>query len=128
MIIQQQRWEEGLRQIQPLLESAAHASVTYYAHLFAGDAQLALARTDDARGSVERALALFPDAQAARLGLAAAMRIAGGRDDAIAALLPAIATDRRPREDDPWWIYYDRNEDAIAAALEQLRAPYRGPQ
>jgi len=57
------------------------------------------------------------------------MRIAGTRDDAIAALLPAIAQDPRQREDDdPWWIYYDRNEDAIAAALEQLRAPYRGPQ
>jgi tetratricopeptide (TPR) repeat protein len=128
VIIQQQRWEEGLRQIQPLLEGSGHASITYYAHLFAGDAHLALGRTDDARRSFERALELFPDAQAARLGLAAAMRIAGTRDDAIAALLPAIAQDPRPREDDPWWIYYDRNEDAIAAALEQLRAPYRGPQ
>ena len=84
-------------------------------------------RAADSRASYERALALYPDAQAARLGLAAALRAAGDR----AAALDAVMTDahqaarHRATRDDPWWDYYDGDAANVERLLDELRAPFR---
>jgi len=124
--MRQQRWDEGLRHMQQVLKDTQDEALSYYASLFAGDAELALGNMDDAQRSYERALKWFPDSQSARLGMAAALGADGEREDAIAAILPTIT--KRPElraDDDPWWIYYDSNLAAADAALERLRAPFR---
>ena len=53
-------------------------------------------------------------------------RSLGAREEAVAAVLPAL-TNRPDWDDDPWWVYYDSNVEAEAALLERLRAPFREP-
>ena len=125
--MRQQRWDEGLRHVQQVLKDTQDEALSYYASLFAGDAELALGNADDAQRAYERALKWFPDSQSARLGMAAALGADGEREDAIAAILPTIT--KRPElraDDDPWWIYYDSNLAAADAALERLGPPFRG--
>ncbi len=85
---------------------------------------------DDAQRSYERALELFPDAQAAQLGLA--VGAAGGRRSrsALAAMLPTLTKAPDSRDgDDPWWDYYDgdaaqrrRLARRAARAVQERRA------
>jgi len=128
VVMRQQRWDEGLRHIQQFLKDTQDKTLTYYANLFAGDAELALGNPDDAQRSYERALTLFPDSQSARLGLAAALGAAGEREESVTAILPTLT--KRPEgraDDDPWWIYYDSNLVEADAELDRLRAPFREP-
>src|SRR6185295_13768975 len=85
VIMEQDRWEEGLKQVQQV--RVTDEPLIYYASLFAGDAELALGRAGDAAKSFERALDLFPRAQAARLGLGASLRLLGERQPAIDAVM-----------------------------------------
>ena len=126
VVMQQQRWEEGLKIVERAGAEAQDRMLRYYAHVFAGDAQLALGNLEDAERSYERALTSFPDAQSPRLGLAAALGARGAREEAVAAVLPAL-TNRPDWDDDPWWVYYDSNVEEEAALLERLRAPFREP-
>jgi tetratricopeptide (TPR) repeat protein len=128
VLMQQQRWEDGLALVRQALSEIQDPAGRYYGNLFAGDAELALARHEDARRSYEGALALFPESQAARLGLAAAIGAAGERGDAVAAVLPTLT--KRPNgraDDDPWWVYYDTNLEEADAGLERLREPFTEP-
>jgi len=128
VVMRQQRWDEGLRLVQQALSETQDPTLSYYASLFAGDAELALGSADDAKRSYERALSLFPDSQSARLGLAAAISAAGEREDAITAILPTLTKAPEKRaDDDPWWIYHDSNLDEAEAELTRLRAPFTGP-
>jgi tetratricopeptide (TPR) repeat protein len=127
-VMQQGRLEEGLQLVHEARSATADRTLSYYANLFAGDAELALGRIDDAKQSFERALALYPDAQSPRLGLSAAIGAGGEREHAVAAILPTLI--KRPdgrADDDPWWMYYDANLAEADAALEQLRAPFTEP-
>lgn len=127
VVMRQQRWDEGLRLVQQALTETTDTALSYYANLFAGDAELALGNTDDAERSYERALSLFPDSQSARLGLAAAISAAGEREEAVTAILPTLTQSPEGRaDDDPWWIYHDSNLDEAAAELARLRAPFAG--
>jgi len=128
VIMQQQRWKEGLTHVERALAETKDPMLGYFANLFAGDAELALGNTDEAQRSYERALTLFPDAQAPRLGMAAALSVGGDREAAVAAVLPTLT--KRPDgrgEDDPWWMYYDSNMEEATALLERLRAPFTEP-
>jgi tetratricopeptide (TPR) repeat protein len=101
--------------------------LTYYAHLFAGDAALALNRAAESRASYERALSAHPMAQAAWLGLAAAHHAAGDRDAAVTAIMTTltISRDARATADDPWWEYYEGDAANVERLLDELRAPFR---
>ena len=101
--------------------------VSYYAHLFAGDATFALGRLTDARASYERALVRYPDAQAARLGLAGVLRAEGDQAGALAALLPTLEkpSPESRAGDDPWWNYYFGDAGNVDRLLGELRAPLR---
>lgn len=130
VIMQQDRWEEGLKQIQQVRSHATDEQLMYYANLFAGDAELALGRAGDAAKSFERALELCPRAQAAQLGLGASLRLLGERQTAIDAVMSTImvAPDARDESDDPWWEYYVGNGADADRLLAALRAPYREPR
>ena len=128
VVMQQQRWDEGVKHVERALAETQDPMHRYFANLFAGDAKLALGNPEEAQRSYERALTIFPDAQAPRLGLAAAFAVAGDREAAVAAVLPTLT--KRPDgrgEDEPWWMYYDSNLDDAAALLERLRAPFTEP-
>ena len=128
VIMQQQRWKEGLTHVERALAETKDPTLGYYANLFAGDAEFALGNTAEAHRSYERALTLFPDAQAPRLGMAAALSAGGDREGAVAAVLPTLTKLPDGRgEDDPWWAYYDSNLDEAMTILERLRAPFREP-
>jgi tetratricopeptide (TPR) repeat protein len=126
--VQQERYEEGLALLQGAAPELSEPTLRYYARLFAGDALHSLGRIGESRESYELALALFPDSQAARLGLGSALRTAGDREQALAAMLPTLTKDPSSRvEDDPWWDYYFGDAKKVALLLDELRAPFRSP-
>jgi tetratricopeptide (TPR) repeat protein len=128
VLIQQQKFEEGLPLVDQAATESSDQGIRYFGHLFAGDAQLALGRPGDSQRSYERALALFPNSQAAQLGLASALRTTGDAD-ALQAILPTLTKPPASRDgDDPWWDYYDGDSAKVDELLEQLRAPFRSPR
>jgi tetratricopeptide (TPR) repeat protein len=129
VLIQLQKLEEGLRFVEQAVAESSDRVMRYYGSLFAGDALLALGRAADARESYQRAIALFPDGQAARLGLGSALRALSDGADALDAMLPTLTKAPSSREgDDPWWQYYDGDAAHVETLLEQLRAPFREPR
>jgi tetratricopeptide (TPR) repeat protein len=127
VMMQLQKHEEALPYLQTAIAESRDRSLSYYAHLFSGDAESSLARGADARQSYERALAIFPDAQAAQIGLAAVISTGGNREAALAAMMPTLtkAPDSRAG-DDPWWDYYDGDAANLERLLDELRAPFMG--
>lgn len=93
------------------LEAASIASsdpvVRYYAVLFLGQANDALARRDAARAAYQRAAALYPMSQVPHLALSLLAREAGDRETAQLALRQFFhaPTEERIRYD-PWWVYF----------------------
>ena len=129
VLIQQQQFEEGLSLVERAAGESSDPVNRYFGHLFAGDAQLALGRAAHARHSYERAIELFPHAQAARLGLASALRASSDSSEALEAMLPTLTKPPSSRAgDDPWWDYYDGDSAKTDELLEQLRAPFRSPR
>jgi hypothetical protein len=125
------RHEEALGFLKTAIAQSQERVVSYYAHLFAGDAALSLARPSEAQASYEQALDIYPNAQAARLGLAAALHTAGDGPAAQAAILPALVKPRPTNTvDDPWWDYYFGDADGVEHLLDDMRAPLstRTPQ
>jgi hypothetical protein len=101
--------------------------LTFYAHLFAGDALSAVNRTSESRAAYERAIASHPSAQSAHLGLAAALRAAGDRASAVEAAMATLTIPPMTRDsnDDPWWEYYKGDAANVERLLDELRAPFR---
>jgi tetratricopeptide (TPR) repeat protein len=129
VLIQLAKYEEGLALAEQVVAESNVATTRYYALLFAGDALLSLDRNARARASYERAIDLFPETQAARLGLASALRIGGETEKALEALLPTITKDPSERGgDDPWWAYYDGDATDVQALLDDLREPFTSPR
>ena len=98
----------------------------YLARLFAGDALQAIGRASDARDSYQRAIALFPDSQAARMALASLQRTAGDRAAALETILPTLTKPPSTRHgDDPWWSYYAGDAETVWLRLDDMTAPLR---
>ena len=128
VLVSLERHEEGLQFLERAIDDSPNRLVKFYGHLFSGDAELSLDRADDAQRSYERALKLFPDSQAAQLGLASALRAAGD-PEALAAMLPTLTKAPDSRDgDDPWWDYYDGDAAQVDELLAELRAPFRTPR
>lgn len=119
--------DAALAHFAQVVAESRDAVLTYYAHVFAGDAALALDRATESRASYERALVLYPDAQAARIGLGAALRAAGNREAALDAVMTTLtmAPNSRDARDDPWWEYYQGDAANVERLLDGLRAPFR---
>jgi tetratricopeptide (TPR) repeat protein len=125
----QARHADALTELQQVSARTTDARLAYYAHLFMGDSALALDRLPAARVCYETAISIYSLTQAARIGLAAALRASGDRSAALAAVLPTLnePADSRDETDDPWWNYYDGDAANLTALMERLRAPFRGP-
>ena len=128
VLTQLQRYDEALPHLRKAIASATDPAITYYAHLFMGDATQALGQSDEARRQYENAIAIFPDSQAARLALGFVLRSLGDRAAARAAIDPALDTSPREPTDDPWWDYYDGDAGQLERLLEELRAPFTKPR
>jgi tetratricopeptide (TPR) repeat protein len=129
VVNQQQKFAEGLSLADQVIAESRDRTMLYYGHLFAGDARLALNRADGARDSYLKAIDLFADSQAARLGLGAALRVMGDNAGALEAMMPTLTKQPSTRAgDDPWWDYYDGDASQMEALLSDLRAPFRSPR
>jgi tetratricopeptide (TPR) repeat protein len=127
VLLEQRQLEASLPQFDQVIADSRDAVLTYYAHLFAGDALLALNRPAESRASYERALAIYPYAQAAHLGLGAALRAAGDRPGAVKAVMATITLPIKTRDglEDPWWEYYEGDAANVERLLEGLRTPFK---
>ena len=126
VLVEQGNHDEGRSLADHVAVNATDRTMQYYALLFAGDALLSLGRAAEAGKSYQRAIDLFPDAQAARLGLASTLRSAGDAARALDVLMPTITKPPSTRDgDDPWWEYYAGDVTQMEALLEELFAPFR---
>ena len=102
------RHEEAVSELRRVIEEGATGAFLYLAHLFLGRDYEALGQYHRARSELERAAALYPNAQTPRLALSHLERRAGNRAAAQQQLqlLAQLPTAERQRED-PWWGYYD---------------------
>jgi tetratricopeptide (TPR) repeat protein len=123
-----ERNEEAVPYLRHVIASETDPAITYYAHLFLGDATGTLGQLDEARRQYENAIAIFPDSQAARLALGFVLRSLGDRPAARAAIDPALEASPRSPDDDPWWEYYDGDAGQVDRLLEELRAPFTRPR
>lgn len=127
VLAQQRHYEAALPHFTKVMADSRDSVLTYYAHLFAGEAALALDRPSESRASYERALAAYPGAQSARLGLATALRTAGDRAAAVNAVMTTLTIEPMTRDvrDDPWWEYYEGDAANVERLLQELRATVR---
>lgn len=129
VLIEQGEHDEGRVLSAQVAAKSSDQTIKYYALLFSGEALSSLGRTVDAATSFQAAIDLFPDAQAARMGLASALRTVGDNAQALDVLTPTLTKEPSRRErDDPWSEYYEGDATQMHALLEELRAPFRSPQ
>ena len=107
-VLGRQRWhKDAVVELQQALKTEPDRTLSYYALLLLGREEELLGRTDDARGSFERASALFPAAQSPLLALARLSFHDGEPRRAEVALNRLFAlSDDESRRIDPWWDYY----------------------
>lgn len=111
-----------LRQLQPFDD----LQLDYYAALFLAGEEAALGRRDAAREAYQRAVALFPQAQSALLGLSQVLRDAGDRTGALKSVQQLL--DLPAEEDarvDPLWIYHFVQGYDADRLLDELYEPFR---
>jgi tetratricopeptide (TPR) repeat protein len=118
--------EEAVQELERALKGSANRVVRYYAMLFLGGEQARLDRADDARKAYEAASALYPDAQAPRLGLSSLARAAGNQSAAARVLLDALAMDDPDPYRDPWWMYFRARRDEADELLNGWRRTVAG--
>jgi tetratricopeptide (TPR) repeat protein len=119
------RNQEAATQLRRAATEADSAAFRYYADLFLGQAEQALGGRDAAREAFERAAALFPRAQSARLALSQLARRSGDRANALGAIQQVLSLPgdelNRP---DPWWAYLDTHVPDANTLLDQLRKSF----
>jgi cytochrome c-type biogenesis protein CcmH/NrfG len=129
VLAESRNYDEAVTHFQRVIDSASDRLLTYYAQLFTGDARMAMGHAADAKSAYEDAIGLYPDSQAAHLGLGAALRMLGQKQVALDAVMStlALAPDSRDAEDEPWWNYYEGDAANVDRLFEELRRPFREP-
>ena len=127
VLFQQKKYDEALPFLVQAAGDSTDRTLRYYAHLFSGDALASLGRVEDARESYERAIAQWPTGQAARLGLAAAMRAAGDREQGLAVVVASLEEPPADEDDEPWWEYPFGDAAHMQTLMDALRAPFAKP-
>ena len=79
----------------------------------------------EARAAYDRAVAVFPHAQAARVAASRGALAAGRREEAVAAILTGIGPDAPDDRNDPWAWYYRLHEPQATSLVAELRASVR---
>jgi tetratricopeptide (TPR) repeat protein len=112
------RHEEALSHLRRVETLLPRPALQYYAALLVGRAHEAAGRSDEARAAFERALKHYPDAQSARLALAALTFRASGQIPALPYVRSLGAG--RPGAD-PWWAYDVSSTAAVSDHVDALR-------
>jgi tetratricopeptide (TPR) repeat protein len=110
---------------EPIIDDVeAHAGddrLRYLARLFLGHLAERRGRHDEAARAYARALAAWPDSQAARLALAHAVEGTSGPAAARPLVAASLAASRRlDRAADPWWLYRFGPPGLAKAALDRV--------
>jgi tetratricopeptide (TPR) repeat protein len=131
-LLRRGRVKEAIAELQRAIGDAAEPVLRYYAHLFLGSALEPAGRFDEARRALDSALALFPDAQAPRLGLSQLAHRQGDRAEAERVLREVLVPGgEKSRDADPWWEYSTasgrRSMDALDALGSTLPPPAPRP-
>ena len=97
----------------------------YYAAMVLGRSEEALGRRAEAHAAFERASAVFPIAQSARVALSR-YAVADSRPaEGVAGMLRSSGPDAPRDAGDPWWWYYRVHEPDSKALLAELRTGTR---
>lgn len=100
------RHDQAAGELRRALSSLTDARQRYYAELFLGAEEQALGRTSEAKGALDRANILFPNAQAPYLALGQLAWQSADRAGAQVAFERLAALPRSLVErEDPWWSY-----------------------
>ncbi len=100
------RHDQAAGELRRALSSLTDARQRYYAELFLGAEEQASGRTAEAKRAFDRAIILFPNAQAPYLALGQLAWQSSDRAGAQAAFERLAALPRVPAErEDPWWSY-----------------------
>jgi VWFA-related protein len=109
----------GLALLDGIKTTPSDLELRYFAQLIRGQLLRASGRPVDAAAAFRAALAVWPGAQSARVGLMALLMSGGDREEA-AALSEAVQM--APVDQyDPWWTYWLGDYRAYRTVLEQLR-------
>jgi tetratricopeptide (TPR) repeat protein len=106
---------------------APEGVVRYLAQLFLGAARERQEEWQSAAECYRAALAEYPEAQAARLGLGHALERSGNAEagwQAVRALFGGAAAPRNP-DRDPWWVYFDGQAWQTDERIGRLRGALR---
>lgn len=121
------RPDEALPHLRQARADASDEVMRYYADLFSGEAEGAAGDREASRAAYQRAAALFPGAQSARLALSHLARQDGDRAGALGAVQQVLAIPGdSARRDDPWWTYHEAHVPDASALLDELRDPFLG--
>jgi hypothetical protein len=119
----QGRHEDAARELRNVAVSDADAVTHYYAWLFLGVEEQALARPDRARECFNNAAVLYPQAQSPYLALSQLARRTGDRPGALRAIQRVFALSTVAREhEDPWSTYLFASGTEAARKLSDVRA------
>ena len=129
VLVELEEYEAALPHLTQVIAASQDPAMLYYAHLFAGDAAFALDRFAESRESYHRAIGTHPESQAARLGLAAALRAAGDRGAALEAAMATLTSPPQERnsDDEPWWEYYKGDAANVGRLMRELHAAVPRP-
>lgn len=122
VLLEQERVDEAELPLETVASGAGDRAQRYLAWLFLGRLHERRRRPEQAAHAYEQALALYPDAQAARLGLAL---VEDKQADAAAAHLTLLEGFTKPQQTDtarrdPWCEYPFGPRGLAQAALERL--------
>jgi tetratricopeptide (TPR) repeat protein len=115
------RHDQAAAELRLALSSLTDPRQRYYAELFLGAEEQALGRMSEAKGALDRANSLFPNAQAPYLALGQLAWQSADRAGAQVAFerlaaLPGVLADR----EDPWWSYPVSTVLDTATLVERL--------
>ncbi len=117
------RFQEALTSIANVGSAGEDVELQYWIALFRGRVATALGRPSDAEAAYRDALAVFPRAQSAGIGLALTLVDLDRAEDADAAA--RAIRGESGRAIDPWWTYAGADERFIDPWIARLREAIR---
>jgi tetratricopeptide (TPR) repeat protein len=114
------RQAEAAERLRLALTATSDPPTRYLGHLFLG--RLAEDRNDPANAiaNYDAAIHARPRNQNARIAKARLLAASGRRSEASDITLAAL-TIVRSEADEPWWLYYHPDEDALSRLVMRLR-------